>query len=50
MKIEKGEKLISNLHDRTEYVIHIKNIEQTLSHGLVLKMFIEWLNLIKMLG
>ena len=25
MKIEKFEKLVANLHDKTEYVIHIKN-------------------------
>ena len=27
MKIEKVEKLIANLHDKTEYVIHIKNLK-----------------------
>ena len=37
MKIEKVEKLVSNLHDRTEYVIHIRNLKQALNHGLVLK-------------
>ena len=25
MKIEKAEKLVANLHDKTEYVIHIRN-------------------------
>ena len=25
MKIEKVEKLVANLHDKTEYVIHIRN-------------------------
>ena len=37
MKIEKVGKLIANLHDKTEYVIHIRNLKQTLNHGLVLK-------------
>ena len=37
MKIEKVEKLVANLHDKTEYVIHIRNLKQALSHRLVLK-------------
>ena len=37
MKIEKVEKLVANLHDKTEYVIHIRNLKQALKHGLVLK-------------
>ena len=37
MKTEKVEKLVANLHDKTEYVIHIKNLKQALNHGLVLK-------------
>ena len=37
MKIEKVQKLIANLHDKTEYVIHIRNFRQALNHGLVLK-------------
>ena len=37
MKIEKVGKLVDNLHDKTEYVIHIKNLKQALNHGLVLK-------------
>ena len=39
MKIEKVEKLVTNLHDKTEYVIHIRNLKQALNHGLVLKKF-----------
>ena len=35
MKIEKVEKLVANLHDKTEYIIHIRNLKQTLNHGLV---------------
>ena len=37
MKIEKVEKLVNNLHDKTEYVIHIRILKQVLNHGLVLK-------------
>ena len=37
MKSEKVEKLVANLHDKTEYVMHIKNLKRALSHGLVLK-------------
>ena len=37
MKIEKVEKLVANLHNKTEYFIHIRNLKQTLYHGLVLK-------------
>ena len=37
MKIEKVEKLVANLHDKTEYVIHMKNLKQALNHRLVLK-------------
>ena len=37
IKIQKVEKLVSNLHDKTEYVIHIKKLKQALNHRLVLK-------------
>ena len=37
MKIEKVKKLIANLDDKKESVIHIKNFKQALNHGLVLK-------------
>ena len=37
MKIEKFQKLVANLHDKTEYSLHIRNLEQALSHGLALK-------------
>ena len=36
-KIEKVEKLVTNLHDKTEYVTHIKNLKQALNRGLILK-------------
>ena len=36
IKIEGVEKLVANLHDKTEYVIHIRNLKQTLDQGLVL--------------
>ena len=37
MKIEVVEKLVTNLHDTTDYVVHIANLKQALNHGLVLK-------------
>ena len=37
MKIEKVEKLLADLHDKTEYVLHIRNLKQALNHGLVSK-------------
>ena len=30
-------KLAANLHDKIEYVIHIRNLKQALNYGLVLK-------------
>ena len=37
MKIEKVRKLVANLHDKTEFVIHIRNLKQAFNHGLVFK-------------
>ena len=37
MKTEKVEKLVANLHDKTKYVICIRNSKQTLNYGLVLR-------------
>ena len=31
-----NEKLVTNLHDKIDYVIHIRNIKQALHHGLIL--------------
>ena len=30
-------KVVANLHDKSEYIIHIRNLNQALNHGLVLK-------------
>ena len=35
MKIKQVEKLVANLHDKTEYVIHIRNLKEALNHRLV---------------
>ena len=35
MKLEKVEKLVVNVHDKTEYVIHIRNLKEALNHGLI---------------
>ena len=37
MRLEQFEKLVANLHDKTEYVVHIRNLEQVLNNELVLK-------------
>ena len=37
MKAWNVEKLVANLHDKTEYVIHMRNLKQAINHGLVLK-------------
>ena len=37
MKIEKVEKLVTNFDDKTEHVMHIRNLKQALNHGSVLK-------------
>ena len=47
MKIEKVKILVTNLHDKVEYVIDIRNLKQALNHNLVFKKMIECLNLIK---
>ena len=37
MKTENVEKLVANLHDRTEYFIRIRNLKFVSNHGLSLK-------------
>ena len=37
MKIEKVGKLVTNFHDKKEYIIHIRNLKQALNRVLVLK-------------
>ena len=37
MKIEKAGKFLVNLHDKTEYVIHTKDLKQALNNELVFK-------------
>ena len=37
MKIVIVEKIVANLHDKTECIIHIRNLKQALNHGLVFK-------------
>ena len=35
-KLKKAKKLVANLYNKTEYVIHIRNLKQALNHGWVL--------------
>ena len=37
MKIKNVGKIVINLHYKTEYVIHIRNLKQALNYGLILK-------------
>ena len=37
MKINKCRKLVCNLYDKNNYVVHIRSLKQTLDHGLILK-------------
>ena len=37
MKFEKVEKLVANLHNIKEYVIHERNLKQALNHRFVVK-------------
>ena len=36
-KVDKVTKLVANLRDKKEYIIHIRNLKQALNHRLVLK-------------
>ena len=37
LKIEKVKKFVTNLCDKNEFVIHMRSLKQTLSHGLILE-------------
>ena len=37
MEIEKVQKFVANLHDKTKYVMDIRNLKQALNQGFVLK-------------
>ena len=37
MEINKVEKLVPNLHNKRNYVIHIRALNQALTHGLILE-------------
>ena len=41
MKINKCSKLLCNLYDKKNYVVHIKSLKQALDHGLILK-YVSW--------
>ena len=36
MKINKCRKLVCNLYDKNNYVVHIRSLKQALDHGLIL--------------
>ena len=37
MKIEQVKNLVANLYEKTDYIIHIRNLKQVSSDGLFLK-------------
>ena len=37
MRINKFSKLVGNLYDKNNYVVHIRSLKQPLNHGLILK-------------
>ena len=37
MKINKRNKLVCNLYDKKDYIVHIRSLKQALNHGLKLK-------------
>ena len=41
MKINKCKKLVCNINDKENYVVHIRALKKALNHGLILKKYIE---------
>ena len=37
IKIDKCRKLVCNVYDKKNYVVHIRSLKQALNHGLILK-------------
>ena len=37
MKIDKCKKLVCNLNNKKNYVVHIRSLKQALNHGLIFK-------------
>ena len=40
-KIKNCNKLVCNIHDKENYVVHIRALKQALSHGLILRKYIK---------
>ena len=38
---DKSSKLVCNLYDKNNYVVHIRSLKQALDHGLILKKVIR---------
>ena len=41
MKINDRKKLVCNINDKENYVVHIRALKQALNHGLILKKYTE---------
>ena len=50
MKSNKCSKLVSNLYDKNNYVVHIRSLKQALDHGLILNKIHRVISLIKKHG
>ena len=50
MKIGREEKLVPNLRDKKGYVVHIKQLNQALKHGLKLKRYTTLLSFNTVIG
>ena len=50
MKIGREEKLVPNLRDKKKYVVHIKQLNQALKHGLKLKRYTTLLSFNTVIG
>ena len=40
-KTEKCKKLVCNIQNKKNYIVHIRALKQALNHGLILKMYAE---------
>ena len=38
MKINKCNKLVCNLYDKNNYVVHIRTLKQVLEHGIIMEL------------
>ena len=49
-KIKNFNKLVCNIYDKENYIVHIRALKQALNHGLILKKYTEYCDLIRKHG